>query len=117
MTNDQVLTALQSDSKLSFVFPTSTISQSVHFGLDPSQSWQSQVAYSDIISYINTQSKPGLSSLRTGKLAVTGNSKTPTYTDGYFYAVKLTYVKKVPQDIAKQFANKLSVLKAQYGGW
>jgi hypothetical protein len=118
MTDDQVLAALQNDPKLSFTFPTSAISQSVHFGLDPTQDWKDQVAYPDISKYVDSQSKPGLSPIKTGQLSIVKPGSTEaTSTDAYFYVVKLTYVKKIPDDIAKQFAAKLDSMQTKYNGW
>jgi hypothetical protein len=109
------LSAVQNDPKLSFVFPTSTISLSVHFGFDSSEGWQNQVEYTDIMNYINSQSKPGLSQLLTGK--IDSKNDPSKSVDAYYYFVKLTYAKKIPANISTQFSSKLASLKTNYRGW
>jgi len=54
----------------------STSNTSVHFGTNNSISWQTRVYYQDVINYVSSQHKTGLSAIRTGTITV----KNPTVT-------------------------------------
>jgi len=119
MTPSSVLSAVQNDSKLSFALPANKfLSQSIQFGLSSNDNWRQQVFYPDIANYISTQSKPGLSTIHTGKISIVNNPKSAKdYADGYYYIVQLDIAKQAGISNPSDFSKVVNKVSAQYMGW
>jgi hypothetical protein len=119
MSPNDVLSAVQHDDKLSFALPNNKfLSQSVQFGVNSNETWRQTVFYPDIMNYISSQNRPGLSSIHTGKISITSKSKTANdYADGYYYIVQLNEAKQVGISNSSDFTNAVNKVEAQYKGW
>ncbi len=119
MTADEVLRSVQNDNRLSFVADVNKyMSYSTHFGLDNNKTWQIQAWYPDVINYVSSQSSPGLSSIRTGKVNVVNVPKSSKdYANGYYYIVQLDKAKKISNITTNDFSKDTSTIKAKYIGW
>lgn len=114
------LSSIQKDSKLSFALPNNKfLSQSTQFSSSAQESWRSQVFYPDIANYIASQSKPGLSTVRTGQIYIGDgtNPKPSDYVDGYYYIVQLDQAEKAGLSNPNDFTKTVNQITAQYKGW
>jgi|GEM_PF-4788356 hypothetical protein len=107
MTAAQVYSAVSINPQLEV---NSTSNTSVHFGTNNSISWIDQVYYQDVINYVSSQHKTGLSAIRTGTITV----KNPTVTkpNAYYYIVKIDRI----GTSATIFKQDLNLLKVKYYG-
>jgi hypothetical protein len=107
MTTAQVYNIVSINPQLEVDSATNT---SVHFGTNSSISWTDQVYYQDVINYVSSQHKTGLSGIKTGTITV----KNPTVTkpDAYYYIVKIDKIGAS----AATFKQDLNLLKVKYYG-
>lgn len=116
---DNAFKAVSSNTKLSYSFPNNVYdTQSVHFGINTYETWRNQVRFPEVIDYIAKQTKSGLSTIGTGKVAIVDNPKSNNdYRDGFYYIVDLTSAHYSPSITQNAFTNDVNKLSSRYYGW
>jgi hypothetical protein len=105
-----LLKKLSADPNLSFN-PSSGV-----FGPSNPGLLNSQLYYSDIYTYVTSQTKPQLSGVRLGKVPIEHTAHPKNYADGYYYFVDLQKASRVVTDPSGLVNAQLKKLQAVYYG-
>ncbi|MGH7237694.1 MAG: hypothetical protein ACREGF_04115, partial [Candidatus Saccharimonadales bacterium] len=89
ITPEQLLSAINQDPKLNVDYSPG-FNDSIHFGVDSTTPWQSQLTFNKAaLSYITGQTKPGISAVKVGQLPNISYPTAQDYMDAYFYFIDL----------------------------
>ena len=111
--------AVSSNTKLSYSFPNNVYdTESVHFGLNPHETWREQVRFTEVVNYIANQSAPGVSPIGTGKVAIVDNpTSSSDYRNGFYYIADITSANYSPSVTQSTFTSAVNKLTSRYYGW
>ncbi len=92
ITADAALAQIRADKQLGYYYVAGT-NDSAKFGITQDDDWQKEVTHPEIASFIKQQTKTGLTSTQTGKVAAVPKPvSSRDYIDGYYYFVLLNQV-------------------------